>query len=71
MKKYGVLLNMINNFITFFPRYYIYLGALLSLLSLKPKEIKIILEVRQQDNFPNHIMKSDSDENLNNFLRIW
>ena len=69
MKKYGVLLNVIDDCIIFSSRYCIHLGASLSLISPKPEEIETIPEARQQDIFPNRILKKGSDENLNDFLQ--
>lgn len=61
---------MINNFIIFSLRYYTYLRAFLSSIFPKPEGIKIILKARQQDIFPNGILKKVSNKNLNDFLRI-
>lgn len=48
VKKYRILLNIINNSITFFSEYYIYLGAFLSLILPKPiKKIVTISKVKQ------------------------
>ena len=69
VKKHGVMLNMINNSITFFSGYYTHLEAPLSPISPKSKGTKTIFEAKQQDIFPNHILKRGSDENLDNFLR--
>ena len=69
MKKHGILLNMINNSITFFPGYYTHLGAPLFPISPKLEGIERIPKARQQDIFPNRILKRGSDENLDNLLR--
>ena len=69
MKKFGILLNIINDFITFSPGYCMHLGAPLFLISPKPEEIETIPKARQQDIFPNHILKKSSDENLDDFSR--
>ena len=69
MKKYGILFDMINNPITFSPGYYIHFKALLFPISLKPEGTKTIPEARQQDIFPNCILKRGLDENLDTFLR--
>ena len=70
MKKHGILLDMINNSITFSPGYCTHLGAPLFPIPLKPEGMETIPEARQQDIFPNHILKRGSDENLDDFLRI-
>ena len=70
MKKYGILLDMINDFITFSPGYCTHLGAPLFPIPPKPKGIETIPEARQQDIFPKRILKKGSDENLDDFLRI-
>ena len=70
IKKYGVLLDMINDFITFFPGYCTHLRASLFLIFPKPEETKTIFEVRQQNIFLNHILKRGLDKNLDDFLRI-
>ena len=69
MKKYGILLDMINDSITYFPRYCMHLGAPLFPIPPKPEGTETIPEARQQDIFPTHILKRGSDENLNNFSR--
>ena len=70
IKKYGVLLDIINDSIIFSPKYYTHLRTPLSLILSKPKETKTILKARQQDIFPNRILKRGSDKNLDDFLRI-
>lgn len=69
MKKHRILLNMINNFITFFLRYYIYFDILLSLTFPKLKETKIIPEAKYKNIVQNQILKRRSNKNLDNFLR--
>ena len=69
MKKHGILLDMINDSITFSPGYCTHLGAPLFPIPPKPKGTETIPEARQQDIFPNHILKRGSDENLDDFLR--
>lgn len=70
MKKYKILLNMINNFTAFFLGYYMHFRALLSLIPLKLKEIRTISNMRQQNIFLNFFLKKGSNENLYDFLRI-
>ena len=76
MKKHGILLDMINDSITFSFGYYTYFEAFLFLISLKSKGTLLksegtetIPDIRQQNIFPNRILKSGSDENLVNFSR--
>lgn len=69
MKKRRVLLNMINDSITFSFEYYTFLEAFLSPISLKPKKTKTIVEVRQLDIISNRILEKSFDENLDDFLR--
>ena len=70
MKKHGILLDMINDSITFSPGYCTHLGAPLFPIPPKPEGTETIPEARQQDIFPNRILKRGSDENLDDFLRI-
>ena len=70
MKKNRILLDMINDFITFSLGYCTHLGAPLFLIPSKPEGIETISEVRQQDIFLDCILKSGSDENLDDFSRI-
>ena len=69
MKKYGILLDMINDSITYFPRYCMHLGAPLFPIPPKPEGTETIPEARQQDIFPTRILKKSSDENLDNFSK--
>lgn len=46
VKKHGILLDIINNSITFFPRYYTYFRAFLSLMPKNLKRIKIMLKAK-------------------------
>ena len=69
MKKYRVLLDIINNSITFSPEYCMHLGALLSPIPLKSEGTETIPEARQQNISPNRILKKGLDDNLDNFLR--
>lgn len=61
---------MVNNFITFIVRYYIYFGSFLFLISLKSKRIETIFETKNKNMIPNHILKKGSKKNLNDFLDI-
>ena len=58
---------MINDFIIFFPGYCIHLGVPLFPIPPKLEKTKTIPEARQQDIFPNLILKKGSDENLDDF----
>lgn len=69
MKKHGVLLNIINNSITFFSGYHIHFRALLFPIPPKSAAIKTILEAKQQNIALNQILKKGSDKNLDDFLR--
>lgn len=58
MKKYEILFNIINNLITLFFKYYIYLRVFLFLIFIiLTKNIKIISIVIYQDIFSNQILK--------------
>lgn len=70
MNKYGILLDIIDDFILFFLRYHKYLDTSLSLIPLKPKRIEKILEAKYKNMIPKHILKKGSKENLDNFLNI-
>ena len=70
MKKHVILLDIINDSITFSPRYCTHLGAFLFPISPKPEGIETILEAKQQDIFPNRFLKKGPDKNLDDFLRI-
>lgn len=70
MKKYRVLLNIINNFISFFAGYYTNLAIFLSLISLKPKKIEIIFEAKYENIVSIRILKKGLKQNLDNFLAI-
>ena len=69
MKKYGILLDMINDSITFSPEYYMHLGAPLLPIPPKSEGTETIPKAKQQNIFPNRILKNGSDENLDDFLR--
>ena len=60
MKRYGILLDIINNSIIFFLRYCMYLGVLLFPIFLKQEKTKTIFKARKQDIFPNRILKKGS-----------
>lgn len=70
IKKHVVLLDIINNFITFFLRYCTHLGASLFSISLNPKETKIMFKDKHEDIVLNHILKKRSDKSLDDFLGI-
>ena len=71
MNKLGNLLNMIYDSITFSSRFSMYLKTFLSHISLQPiKETKKIFKAKQQqDIFLNCILKKDSIENVDDFLK--
>lgn len=70
MKKYDILLNMVNNFIIFFPRYYMHFRVFLLLIAQISKRIKIILQVKKENITLEQILKKRIDENLDDFLSI-
>lgn len=71
MKKHGVLLDMINNFIIFLPRYYIHSRALLfPVLTMPTIDNKIIPTATQKDLLSNQILKKGSTEKIDKFLKI-
>lgn len=70
MKKYRIILDIINNFITFALGYYMYFGYLLSLIPPKLKRIKIISKSKYENMVFNRILVKGLDENLGNFLSI-
>lgn len=47
--KYEVVFNMINDYITFFPKYCIYFEIFLSLISPKPKKTETIVQAILSD----------------------
>lgn len=70
MKKLEVLFNMINNFIIFSPRYCIYNRPLLfPVLTMLTKKTEIIFIATYQDVFLNQILKRDSAEKIDDFLK--
>ena len=69
MKKHGILLDMINDFIIFSLGYYTHLGAPLFPIPPKPEGTEIIPKARQQDIFLNRILKRGLDENLDDFMK--
>ena len=71
MNKHKVLLDIINNSITFFLRFYIHLETSLSLiLSKSIEEIKKIFKAKQQEDIiSNRILKKSFVKNLDSFLK--
>lgn len=67
-KKHEFLLNIIEDFIVFFARYYTHFGALLFSISLKQKVKKAIFKVKQEDITSKQILKRGINEKFNNFL---
>lgn len=70
MIKHRVLFNIINNIISFFVKYCIYLGARLYLVLSKPEGTKAILRTLDQNIIANRITKKSSNENQDYFLEI-
>ena len=68
MTKHRVLLYMINDFITFTPRYCTYFGALLSPITPKLERIKTLPKVNHEDLTPKRILQRGTNENLDDFL---
>ncbi len=71
MKKYGVLLDMINNYISFSPEYCSHLRTSLVFVSTMPTtKTEIISITTQQNDLPNQILKKGSAEKIDDFLKI-
>ena len=71
MKKHGVLLDMINDCISFSLRYCSYPGAPLVPISTIPTaETEIISMATQQNVLLNQILKKGSAEMIDDFLKI-
>lgn len=69
IKKHRVLLDMINNFIIFFLKYYSYFRIPLLPILSKSEKTKTRVQARQSDIILNHILKKVSNENLDGFLK--
>ena len=71
IKKYRVLLDIINHSIIFFLQYYTYSGmSLFSLLTILTKKNEIIPIVTYQDVFFNQIPKKSLIKKIDEFLKI-
>ncbi len=71
MKKYGVLLDMINDYLSFSPGYCSHPGVLLIPIPTVPTaETDIISMATQQDVLPNLILKRGLAEKIDDFLKI-
>lgn len=70
IKKYEVLLDIINNFIIFLLKYYIHYDTSLFFILLKAKRIKTNLEIKHKDKVLNYILIRRLDKNIYSFLRI-
>lgn len=70
MKKLGVLLNRIENFVLFFLGYCMHSGAFLSLISPKLEAMEIMLQNKQEDIAIIRILKRRTDKRLDDFLTI-
>ena len=68
MKKYGIIIDMTNNFLAFWPGHYIHIEAnfLLSPPSLHIKTVTIIIE---EDITPQKIIKRGSKKDMTDFLQ--
>ena len=72
MKKHRVLLDMINDCISFFLGYCSHPGAPLVLVPTIPTaETEIISMATQQDVLPNRILKRGSAEKIDDFLKMF
>lgn len=71
MKKYGVLLDIINDSIIFLPEYYTQFGVLsfpvFLILIIKTKIITIVIK---KDVLSDQILKKDLVNKINKFLKI-
>ena len=71
MKKHEILFDIINNSITFLPGYYTHSGAPSFLLLTMPTvDTDIIPMATQKDVLSNRILKKDSAEKIDKFLKI-
>ena len=71
MKKHGVLLDIINNGISFFSRYCLHPEVPFVPIPTMPiAKIEIISMATQQDDLPNQILKKDSIKKIDDFLEI-
>ena len=71
IKKQRVLLDIINDCISFSPEYYSYPGApLVPILTMPIAETEIISMATQQDILPNQILKKSLIEKIDDFLKI-
>ncbi len=70
MKKYGVLLDMINDFILFSPGYCSYPRATSVSVPTIPAAETEITSMATQDTLPNRILKRGSAERIDDFLKI-
>ena len=68
MKKHEVLLDMINDSITFSSGYCMHLEVLSSSITLKQEGIQTTLKVNHKDLTPKRILQKSTDENLDDFL---
>ena len=71
MKKHGVLLDMINNGISYFPGHCSHPGPpLVPIPTMPTAETEIISRATQQDVSPNRILKRGLAEKIDDFLQI-
>ena len=71
MKKHEVLLDMINNCISFSPKYYLHPKTpLVPVPTMPTAETEIISMATQQNVLPNRILKRGLVEKINDFLKI-
>ena len=70
MKKYRVIIDMINDFLAFWPDYCIYIGAISSTTLSQPRLPTEIAAVRIEKNItPQKMMKRRSKKDMTNFLQ--
>ena len=67
IKKHGVIINMTNNFLTFWPGHYTYIRAI-SLLSSPNLPIKIAAIKIEENIIPQKMIKKSLKENMTDFL---
>ena len=67
MKKHGVIIDMTNDFLAFWPGHCTYIGAT-SLLSLSSLPTEITAVIIEEDITPRKMIKRGSKENMTDFL---
>ena len=70
MKKHGVIIDMTNNFLVFWPGYYIYIGAISPTTPSQPRLPMETAVVRIEKYITaQKIIKKGLKEDMNNFLQ--